>query len=31
MWGEERQGWARYGQLMAGNMDFVDMKFQDLL
>ena len=28
--GQKRQGWARYGQLMAGNMDFVHVKFQDL-
>ena len=23
------QGWARYRQLMAGNMDFIHVKFQD--
>ena len=28
--GQKRQSWARYGQLMAGNMDFVHVKFQDL-
>ena len=28
--GKKRQGWARYGQLMGGNMDFVHVKFQDL-
>ena len=27
---KKKQGWARYGQLMAGNMDFVHVKFQDL-
>ena len=28
--GEKRQRWARYGQLMAANMDFVHLVFQDI-
>ena len=28
--GQEIQGWARYGQLKAGNMTFIHVNFQDL-
>ena len=27
---KKRQGWVRYGQLIADNMIFIHMKFQDL-
>ena len=27
---KKRQGWERYGQLIADNMIFIHMKFQDL-
>ena len=28
--GQKRQGWARCGQLMTGNVNYIHLKFQDL-